>query len=162
MNGSNSHKIWVSKRAFWGQVAERKLQEELQAVQGYLAHKRALTTEDRCRALGIAILKGPRGLRFLMREVPLSPHTRTHQVGASSRIFALIDREPLMPHYALPPHLAGKSPSGPLPTLPLITASPQRGTKSPVSNAVICTTRRRILANTCTNQGPENGDLVPR
>ncbi|KAJ1489603.1 hypothetical protein T484DRAFT_3471059, partial [Baffinella frigidus] len=33
-------------------------------------------------------------------------------VGASSRIFALIDREPTMPHYALPPHLAGKRPSG--------------------------------------------------
>ena len=34
------------------------------------------------------------------------------------------------------------------------------GTKPPFSIAVICITRRRILASASTNQGPANGDMI--
>ena len=37
----------------------------------------------------------------------------------------------------------------------------RRGSKSSVSIALICTTRRRIPACTSTNQGPEKGGLTP-
>jgi len=38
---------------------------------------------------------------------------------------------------------------------------PQSGRKSPSSIPLICTTSRRIPARASTNQGPENGDLIP-
>ena len=42
------------------------------AAQGYLAHKKQQPPlEDHHRATGIVLLQGPRGVRFLMREVPL-------------------------------------------------------------------------------------------
>ena len=40
-------------------------------VQGYLAHKNRHPPRDSHGALGIGQLKGPRGVRFLMSEVPL-------------------------------------------------------------------------------------------
>ena len=41
-------------------------------IQGYLAHKKPTPPpEDHHRALGIALLRGPTGTRFLMGEVPL-------------------------------------------------------------------------------------------
>ena len=39
-------------------------------------------------------------------------------VGASSRIFALMDRQPAMPHYALAPEAAGLRPARCPPTRP--------------------------------------------
>ena len=40
-------------------------------LQGYLAHKEPPPPQDFHRALGIVLLKSPRGARFLMSEVPL-------------------------------------------------------------------------------------------
>ena len=40
-------------------------------VQGYLAHKKPPPPQDFHRALGIVLLQGPKGARFLMSEVPL-------------------------------------------------------------------------------------------
>ena len=40
-------------------------------VQGYLTHKTPSPSYDHPRVLGIVPLKGPRGSRFLMGEVPL-------------------------------------------------------------------------------------------
>ena len=51
----------------WG---ERALQFE--GSQGYLAHKKTPIPQDHRKALGIDLLKGPRGRCFLLREVPLS------------------------------------------------------------------------------------------
>ena len=39
-------------------------------IQGYLAHKKPPPPWDHRRALGIFLLYGPRGGRFLMGEVP--------------------------------------------------------------------------------------------
>ena len=49
----------------------------------------------------------------------------------------------------------------PPPVAATLTTS-QRGGKSSVSIALICTTRRWIPACASTNQGPEKGDLIPR
>ena len=40
-------------------------------IQGYLAHKKTPAPLDHHRALGIGLLQGPRGKRFIMSEVPL-------------------------------------------------------------------------------------------
>ena len=40
-------------------------------MQGYLAHKKTPTPLDRHRSLGMVLLQGPRGVRFLISEVPL-------------------------------------------------------------------------------------------
>ena len=40
-------------------------------VQRYLAHKKVPIAQDHRRALGIGLLLGPRGRRFLMSEVLL-------------------------------------------------------------------------------------------
>ena len=40
-------------------------------LQGYLAQKKRPPPKDPRRALGIVLLQGPRGRRFLMGEVPL-------------------------------------------------------------------------------------------
>jgi len=42
------------------------------------------------------------------------------------------------------------------------TTSPQSGSKSSFSVALICATRRRIPASSSTNQATENGDLMPQ
>jgi len=62
------------------------------------------------------------------------------------------------------PLLCGKGPfSLPfcLPAPPLPPTSPQSGSKSPVSIALICTTSRRIAASAIPNHRLENGDLIP-
>ena len=47
---------------------------------GYLTHKKTPTPYDRYRVLGIVLLQGPRGVRFLISEVPLYTHAprQTH------------------------------------------------------------------------------------
>ena len=41
------------------------------SLQGYLAHKKPPSPQDFHRALGIGLLQGPSGRRFLVSEVPL-------------------------------------------------------------------------------------------
>ena len=42
--------------------------EALRQPQGTLAHKKMPPPQENCRALGIALLQGPRGRRFLIVE----------------------------------------------------------------------------------------------
>ena len=49
---------------------------EIPRLQGYLTCQKTPTTEDHHMALGIALLKGPRGGAFLMGEVPLYIHSK--------------------------------------------------------------------------------------
>ena len=41
------------------------------ALQGYLAHKKTPPPLDRRKTIGVGLLQGPMGRRFLMSEVPL-------------------------------------------------------------------------------------------
>ena len=41
------------------------------ATQGYLAYKKTPPHQDHHRLLGIVLLQGPRGMLFLMSEIPL-------------------------------------------------------------------------------------------
>ena len=62
---------------------------------------------------------------------------------------------------ALPPPLPQQVFVLPLSLSPSLSTSHTRGSKSSVSIALICTTRRRFLASASANQGPETGDLTP-
>ena len=56
------------------------------------AHEKKPPSEGRHRALGIFLLKGPRGALFLMSEVPL--YLQTHEVGVELEEFLQVDAEP--------------------------------------------------------------------